>query len=378
MKSTMKQNAVLRLVFTALSCVAVIGQAQVQRLQLNRTGSAGLSFEWWKAKKDKITQLALPVTVVYPRSEKLGFYALMTPAVLSSLNVGESYGLNGISDLKLGGHALVMNDKVLVTFGINLPSGKHALDDEEYSVASVLAMPAFNFRVPSMGQGLDVKLGLSSAREVSGVVVGFGADYLRKGGYKPFGNLEGSYKPGDELSFTCGAEKELSLMGRDMRIYGDVLYSIYMDDTWEGTKAFRSGNRLLIQLMSTFRYGSADVTVLLRDRIKGKNKTGAGKVYDTERKNSNGNQFEIQGFGWIPYRKDLRLKGLAEIKLYSKNDFGTGGAALFGIGAGAQKRLSLRAVLNAEGRFYAGSIKSASGGIGTLGVKLFCGIEYTL
>lgn len=69
---------------------------------------------------------------------------------------------------------------------------------------------------------------------------------------------------------------------------------------------------------------------------------------------------------------------MAEIKLYSSNDFGTGGATLFGIGAGAQKTLSLRAVLNAEFRFYAGSIKSASGGIGALGVKLFCGLEYTL
>lgn len=358
-----------------LFCPLLFSQAPVRRLQADMSGGAGVSFEFWQAKNDKITELSIPVTFIYPYSPKMTFYAVTAPAV-SNVSAGENHSLSGLSDLKWGGHYLAFNDRCLFTFGVNLPTGKHALESDEYAVASVLVIPAFNFRVPTLGQGFDVQAGVSSAREMGEFVVGYGLSYLMKGAYKPFKGVDQSYNPGDELTLTVGAEKNLTLFNKAMRVTGDAMYSIYFNDTWEGDDVFRSGNRLLIQLVSSFKMEPFDMTVFVRERIKGKNKTGAGELFETERKSSNANQFEILGCGYYPYDKNIRLKGLVDFKLYSSNDYGTGGATLFGLGGGGQVRLSPQMVFNGDLRFYFGSIKTASQSAATIGLKLFGGIEY--
>ena len=124
--------------------------------------------------------------------------------------------------MKWGGHYF-FSDRYLITFGMNLPTGKSALESEEYSVASVLALPAFNFRVPSLGQGLDIHLGLSTARELGDFIFGAGMSYLMKGGFKAFKEYDEDYNPGDELTITAGIDREL---GSEARLTGDLQYTL--------------------------------------------------------------------------------------------------------------------------------------------------------
>jgi hypothetical protein len=301
----------------------------------------------------------------------------MTSPAFCSLNSGADYSLSGLSDIKLGGHYLILNDKYLVTFGMNLPTGKSALVDDETPVANTLVIPAFRFRLPTLGQGFDMQLGISSAWELGEFMVGAGVSYLMKGGFKPFKGYDESYNPGDELSFTVGVDKTVRLFQRDMRIIGDVLYSMYFDDTWEGEKVFSSGNRFTIQLASSFKVNSLDMIVFIREQTKGKNTTGSGDIYKSERKNSNGNQFEIQTYGYYPYKPNTRLKGVVDVKFYSDNEYETGGATLFGLGGGGQFRLTPQMVFDGDVRFYFGSIKSGAEGTGVFGLKVFGGIQYT-
>jgi len=370
----MKTKILVLLVFKTMFSY---GQVQPPRLQTDMIGGVGVSYETWKAKNDKVTELAVPLTFLYPFSPKLSLYAITSP-VISTLNAGENYGLNGLSDVKWGGHYLAFGDRMLFTFGMNLPTGKHALETQEYSVASILALPAFNFRVPSLGQGLDVQLGVSSAQEFGDWIVGYGATYLMKGGFKPFKGFDEDYNPGDEITLTAGADRKTVLIGKEMQIRGDVLYTMYSNDTWGGANVFKSGNRILVQFMSTFKHKSLDLGVFVRERMKGKNKTGSGKVFETERRNSNANQFEIQGWGYYPYSRTIRLKGVVDVKLYSDSDYSTGGATLFGLGGGGQLKVSPKLAFHGDLRIYFGSIKSGAEKVGTTGVKLFGGFEYTL
>lgn len=353
------------------------GQESSYRLQSDRIGTGGVSFEMWKAGDDQITQFAVPLMFIYPYNDKLRFYATTSPA-FCNMTTGVDYSLGGLSDLKLGGHYLILDDQYLVTFGMNLPTGKSGLEADEYPVASTLTMPAFNFRVPNLGQGLDVQAGLSTAREMGDFILGAGITYLMKGGFTPFVDYDESYNPGDEISLMVGADRVLNLFDKEVRMTGDILYSIYFNDTYGGEKVFRSGNRLILQMMSTFSLNSLDMVVFIREAMKGKNKTGAEDVFDTERKNSNANQFEIHGYGYYPYSRNVRLKGALEIKLYSNNDYGRGGATLFGLGGGGKIRLSDRMVFDGDVRLYFGSIQSSAERTGTFGLKLFGGIEYTL
>lgn len=354
----------LAVLMTAAACTA-----QVQRLQSDRIGGAGLSFEFWKAEEDKISEFAIPVKVVYPYNEKLNLYAMTAPA-FSSLKTGVDYSLGGLSDLKWGGHYLFGDDRYLLTFGVNLPTGKSALSVDEYAVASALTIPAFDFRVPSLGQGLDLQVGISTAREMGDFIVGGSVGYLMKGGFKPFDGFDESYNPGDEITLTAGVNRG--------NLLADLMYTVYFNDKWGGEEVFRSGNKLVLQLMSTFQVSRFDVVVFVREAIKSKNKTGAGDIYETERKNSNANQFDIQGHVFLPGANKYRLKGIVDFKLYSNNDYGTGGATLFGLGAGGEMMLMPGLTFKGEARLYFGSIKSSEDRASAFGLKLFGGVEYTL
>jgi hypothetical protein len=241
----------------------------------------------------------------------------------------------------------------------------------------VLTIPAFNFRTPSLGQGMDIQAGLNSAREMGDFRVGYGVNYLLKGAYKPFDAVDDAYNPGDELGFSLGADRRVQWLGKDMRLTGDVLYSMYFSDTWLKEKVFKSGNRLLVQLMSVFKQGPLDIVLLARDRIKGKNKTGSYEAFETERKNSNGNQFEMLGIGYYPYGPEIRLRGILEFKLYGNSDYGTGGATLFGLGGGVRKKLSPKMDFDGEVRFYTGSLRTSVEKTGVMGIKFYGGIVYT-
>ena len=359
----------LLLVFASV----IFGQEQPYRLQSNGGLGTGLSFEFWKAGNDRVTELAIPVSFLLPINERFRLYAMTSPA-FSNLNTGVSYSLGGMSDVKWGGHYFLSN-RTLITFGMNLPTGKSGLESEEYSVANVLAMPAFNFRVPNFGQGLDVHLGLNMAQELGDFIVGAGVSYIMKGGFQAYSGYDDIYNPGDEITVSTGIDKALK---GDVRLTGDILYTIYFDDTWAGEQVFRSGNRLLVQLMSTFKLNLWDMVVLIRNRSKGKNRTGSGEIFDTERKNTNMNQLEVQGIGTYPVSEKTLLKGIVELKFYTNNDYGTGGATLLGFGGGGMFRLTPRMDFNGELRCYFGSLEHITGATGVFGVKIFGGLTYTL
>lgn len=355
---------------TLLAFSSLIAQS---RLQSDRIAGGGLSFEFWKVEDDKVTQFALPMTYILPYSPQLKLYAVTSPAFS---NWEKSY--SGLSDIKFGGHFLTNNNKFLLTFGLNLPTGKSALDNKEYQVANVLTMPAFNFRVPSLGQGLDIQLGISTAQQMSDYIVGAGITYLQKGSYEPYSNSDAKYNPGEEISLTVGAEKKIVFLDKEMKLTGDMMYSIYQKDKLESEEWFKAGNRLLIQLMSQFKMDDIDMVVFVRDRIRGKNERHSGASLEPEKENSNANQFEIQALGYYPYSMDLKVKGIIDIKLYSENDYGYGGATLLGIGGGGDYILAPNLTATGECRFYFGSLKTASKGASTFGFKLFGGIQYTL
>jgi hypothetical protein len=373
----MKTKSMWILIGTVLSLSGSFGQVQLRRLQTDIVGAAGVSYESWKAKDNKVTEMSVPVMFIYPVNTKMSLYAMTSP-VSSNLEAGEKYSLSGLSDLKWGGHCLTMNDRLLITLGVNLPTGKHALEVEEYSVASALSVPAFNFRTPTLGQGFDVQLGANSAIEAGSFVLGYGAGYIMKGKFKPLKEYEQGYDPGDEVTLTAGVDRNTTVLQKDMQIRGDVLYTLYFDDTWGGEKVFKSGNRLLIQLFSQFMVGSHDAALFIRERIKGKNTTGSGKSYATERLNSNANQFEIQGWIWLPYGPSTKWRGLFDIKLYSDSDYKTGGATLFGLGGGGRFRLSPKWSFNGDFRYYFGKIKTSVEKVNASGMKLFGGIECIL
>jgi hypothetical protein len=377
-KSAMKRKAGVAGAAALVWAAAAFGQATIDRLQTERLAAGGFSYQAWRAGDNRASEISFPVTFLYPLGPKAGLYAATSPIVSGSLEAVADYGLSGMSDMKLGGHWLTWRDRILLTFGVNIPSGKSGLNTEEYAVASVLAMPAFNFRYPTLGQGADVQIGAAGAAEWNGWIFGGGVCGLMKGGYEPFKDVDESYDPGGEVSISAGAEKEATVLGKEMRLTGDAMLSLYGDDTWGGEKVFRPGRRLLLQIRSDFRAGPYDVRLCVRDRVKGKNKSGSGESYDLEGKNRNVNQFEITGVAGRTVGPSFAWRAVASIRRFSDNDDGTGGASLAGIGGGIRTPVSRRAVLDLEARWEKGTLHAGDKHVGATGLSIGGTAEITL
>lgn len=367
----MKSNRNLLLLWIAvcLPLHVLFGQAANYRLQRDPMIQAGLSIESWKAGDDRMSSFTIPMTFMFPATEKLLIYGMTTPA-FNRLNTGEAYALDGMSDVKVGGHYLALNDKVLFTFGLNLPTGKNTLSTEEYAVANIMVMPALQFRMPSLGQGFDAQFGLSTAGEVGPMILGGGVSYFIKNGFEPFSDYEGEYNPGEELTLTLGLG-----LGRTNI---DLLYTIYSKDIWEGEEVFRSGNRFIAQLLTHFQFKSMEMTLFVRESFKGKNMTGSGSVLETEAKNSNVNMFDIQLLGLYPESDNIWYKGALDLKIYSNNEYDVGGATLFGFGGGILLKLSESVVFDLDMRYYTGVLKLTAENVTTAGLKMFGGLQFIL
>jgi len=347
------------------------------RLQSQASVASGVSGQWWTAAKNKINQLAMPVSFVYPFSERLRVVVTTAPA-FSKLTTVAAHELSGLSDTRISGHYWTANDRFLFTFGASLPTGKHSLTAEEFNVASVLALHPLAFRVPTMGQGLDFHLGVASAFEVGEFVLGAGASYLARGAFRPFRGMDYEYKPGGEITLSTGADRALTLFGNDARLTADVVYSIYGEDKGAGQAVFKSGNRLLIQGGLLARPGSFDLLLMVRERLKGRNKTGIGDLFAEERKNSNGNELELSSQMLFGSPEATRLKALLDAKVYGENEYGTGSAFLLGIGGGALLRLGKHLEGDVGLRYYNGNIKSGPKKSSLVGLVLDATFRYYL
>ncbi|MDH7559116.1 MAG: hypothetical protein QHJ34_02640 [bacterium] len=354
----MKRDALVYiLLLGALMPGASRAQALLSRLQSRVSLGAGVTGQWWTAGTNKVNQVALPVSFVYPVNERTRVVVATAPA-FSKLTTVAANQLGGLSDTRISGHYWTPNGRFLFTFGANFPTGRHSLTAEEFNVSNVLALHALGFRVPNMGQGLDLHVGLATAAELGDFVLGAGASYLAKGAFRPFHGMDYEYKPGGELTLSAGIDRALTLFGNDARLTTDLVYSIYGKDRGAGQVVFKSGNRLLIQGGLLARPGSFDLLLTLRERLKGRNKTGIGDLFAEERKNSNGNEFEFSSQMLFGAAQGTRPKALVDLKAYGDNEYGTGSALLVGLGGGALLRLGSKIDGDLGIRYYTGNLKS--------------------
>jgi hypothetical protein len=355
---------------TAAVCLPGL-QAQDLEYRIPWQGSweGGLGFQAWKAGDDRIRSFSLPISFLYPVREGMSLFFMTSPASTRLESPG-TYSLEGFSDVQFGGHALILNEQVLLTFGLNLPTGKSRLSSEQYTVATILSQPALGFRTPSLGQGLDYSVGLSHAREMGSWSIGGGVRYMGRGRYQPFEEMDFYYDPGEEVTMTFGLHRG--------PVTADLLYTLYSSDKWDGEKVFQSGNRITLQLLARFRPDPVELVFLIRDRLKAKNRIGSGSVLETEGKNRNGNQLEIQGAALYPVGERTRIKGLLELKAYSNNDYGYGAATLLGVGAGLSRQVTGRLFLRIDGTFYFGTLNTGLENQSTNGVHVYGGFRYVI
>lgn len=344
-----------------------LAQNAIFQMEKNRMLAPTAGFQYWMVEDDAVHQFSIPVTFIVPVNEHLQLNLATSPA-FSGYTSTSTVGLNGLSDTRCSGSYLFGEDTFMATFGVSLPTGRHALTSDELLVANILALHALNFDVPILGQGLDATAGLIAAQRLGDRVLGLGVGFLLRNAFEPIENATVKYNPGDEITVTCALDQPL---GRKNKLMVDAGYTVYSSDRVEGTEVFRAGNRITLQGMLHMPGERISWLFALRDRIRAKNKVGSGDLIP-ERQNSNGNELELSAKGFLPLNSYSTVHGLLEGRLYSNNAYEVGGATVVGVGGGYSRSLSSHYLFHSDLCFYMGtmdfgtdySIKGLRGSIG--------------
>ena len=177
---------------------------------------------------ESASQFTVPIGVRVPLGERWtvdlsGAYANGTVSLAArdtALDV-DRYRVNGLTDLRLRATGRVIGDNVVVTLGVNLPTGKTSLNSEEFSAMRVLAAPAFAFQTPTLGLGAGGTVGIVYAREAAGWAWALGGSYELRNSYDPV-TFVGEMNPSDAVHLSVGGDGLVGRHGMTIALSADI------------------------------------------------------------------------------------------------------------------------------------------------------------
>jgi hypothetical protein len=197
-----------------------------------------------------ISEFAVPIYAIVPITSRLSF------------DVGTSYTnarveqtgttklvstISGLTDTQIRGNLVLGNDFVVVTGGVNLPTGKSTVSTDQRLAAGLIGSEFLAFPIAQMGTGFGGTGGIAMAVPIGADWnFGVGASMRRSAQYDPF-DLTGAqvlhYQPGNEYRVRAGLDHPLGTG----RFALGVTYSSFGDDNLGGS-IYNTGNRVLAQL----------------------------------------------------------------------------------------------------------------------------------
>lgn len=165
----------------------------------------------------RATQITLPIAASSPitdgwRLDVTALYGSGHVAYRTPTGQTERAALGGVSDVRLRATGALLRDNVVLTIGLNAPSGRTALDGAEFSALRVLAAPALGFASAPVGAGLSGTVGVVVAQQVGSWAVAYGTSYEARGRYQPVAALiagtgTADYLPGGVVRASLGADR---------------------------------------------------------------------------------------------------------------------------------------------------------------------------
>jgi hypothetical protein len=232
--------------------------------------------------------------------------------------------INGIIDTRISLSYVLPGDKLWLTAGASLPTGKTKLDQTELQMTSLISQTAFNYKVPTFGQGVSGNLGLVYAGTITRrMVLGIGASYNFKAEYEPINiNPNPKYNPGDEVSGNFGLN--YISYSKSARLSMDLTATYFLKDKINDLEKYQSGPRA-IGLIS-YSLKTEKFSHLLQTRFRYHLPNKALGTLTTEYQSSI--QIETQYSVTTPVNEWLTGTIAGEYKLYSADQTVIGGVVV--------------------------------------------------
>jgi hypothetical protein len=305
-----------------------------------------------------LNQWVLPIYGFVPIKENFEFiFTSSTAGTNQTFDEGGSEtSLSGLNDTRMSVYGSFMEDRILVGLGMNLPTGKKALTNDEIGIADLLTESFFNFPVKNYGEGFGINLEAGYAQNYDVYTYGVGMGYTLKTSYEPLQGAD-NYKPGN--MFRIGGYGSIELEKVLGRL--SIVYNVYGEDKLDGTPVFKDGN--IFDTRLEFNYSEDKFSTLagIRGIVRGKDKRLNEGVLETEPDKSHGTEMRL--YGRATYLVNLRVgvTALLDYKSVGANGYpednirAFGSSNYFGIGFGGNALITEMFRGFAEFEYFTGS-----------------------
>jgi hypothetical protein len=207
---------------------------------------------------ETISELAVPVFVSIPFGPSFTFDVGTSYSRARVTSGGSLSEISGLTDTQLRGNLTLGSDFLVLTGGVNLPTGQSSVTLDQLTAAGRIANDFFAFPISNMGTGLAVTGGLAIARPVGDWNIGFGAAVRHSKTYDPF-DVPGQtipFTPGDEYRARIGVDRPVGAG----RVSLGLTFSAFGDDD-AGGSVYNTGSRVIAQALYANTYAGTDLTV---------------------------------------------------------------------------------------------------------------------
>jgi hypothetical protein len=139
----------------------------------------------------KASQLTLPLSGAFAIGRHFLLdayvaYVMGSTTTRDSGNVpSRTASVNGFTDMTVRGSFRLHGDDMMITLGVNLPTGLTNLDSTQFAAQEVLGAPVLQAMSPVLGSGFSGTLGLVGAKRIGSWSWGAGASYQYRVEYSP-------------------------------------------------------------------------------------------------------------------------------------------------------------------------------------------------
>ena len=337
--------------------------------------STGVSFQRWTMEHLEDTPLqetVFPLTAFFQMNRDFSVTVSNTPGSAKF----DTTSLSGLSDTWIRGTYLLSDGRFMLHAGVGAPTGKTRLKTDQFLLSQFIGENVFRFRLPVFGQGFAGKVGAGMALPMGeNAVFGAGLHYIAKGSFYPVDSDSFKYQPGNETSITAGVDVKL---GPNARWSLNLNYTLYARDRLNEKEVYGSGEKLLINTSVSSQLGPGVLFASLNWRQRGKNEYWIETGLQTEQKNSNGSQTELDAAWQIPWSPEGAFSILGTGRFYAQNEYKTGGADVYGGGAGVSYAFSPRTTGQINLIFLSGKAKGGEEKSGLSGLDVMAGLTFGL
>jgi hypothetical protein len=230
-----------------------------------------------------VNELAVPLGFSAPVGSRVSF-DIGTYFVRAQLKSDSTATITGLTDVVLRSAFQIKPDVAIFTLAVNLPTGKHALDDHQNTLAGRVASDLIQYPVSNFGAGFSVTSGLALAKPVGPWAMGLAGSFRYSGSYQPFAppnDTRGTLKPGGEVRFRLGADR---LVGQGRLSFG-LTYSTFSNDEFAGLQ-HSPGTRIIPQASWSFPVGKNSLALYAWDVSRNTNADSAAGIPSAIKENT--------------------------------------------------------------------------------------------